>query len=176
MTSTADCSLSSSLVSGADVQSLSSPDTPPPACSFANVTVSLPSAFPVPPLPPPSLRSGILVSGVSSFPVPDLSTIYVLGAPSSSRPSSISHAVVLSSQPSGNTSKSISSSVIPTGNFQLKVYNKLASASSTLATPRSIPGHILLPAPKDEVRRTMPVKFELNSLIISFNDIVNCTS
>ncbi|KAJ8435581.1 hypothetical protein Cgig2_021735 [Carnegiea gigantea] len=101
MTSTADCSLSSSLVSGADVQSLSSPDTPSPACSSANVTVSLPSAFPAPPLPPPSLGSGILVSSVSSFLVPDLSAIYALGAPSSSWPSPISHAAVLSSQPSG---------------------------------------------------------------------------
>ncbi|KAJ8445793.1 hypothetical protein Cgig2_027874 [Carnegiea gigantea] len=107
MTSTANYSLSSSLVSGADVQSFSSPDTPSLACSSANMTVSLPSAFPAPPLPPPSLGSGILVSGASSFPVPDLSAIYALGAPSSSWPSPISHTAVLSSQPSGPSVTSV---------------------------------------------------------------------
>lgn len=54
--------------------------------------------------------------------------------------------------------KSMSSLFTPTGNFQSKVCNKLASASSKLAIPISMPGHILLPAPKGINSKSCPVK------------------
>ncbi|TVU13367.1 hypothetical protein EJB05_40419, partial [Eragrostis curvula] len=56
------------------------------------------------------------------------------------------------------SSMSMSSSLIPTGSSQSKQYSKLASASSTLATPMATAGQALRPEPNGRSSKFEPLK------------------